>query len=128
MRRFYLITYVLIIGSPALPVHAQNNSLGYGVTACSEFVATYEPRQMMTIFAWAAGFFTGSNMATIASAARYRDVNGLDPALVITRLLDHCTRNPQDAVLHAVQQIYFSAPLSVWKDARPQVPKPAVAR
>ncbi|SRR5258708_15682491 len=50
MRRFYLITYVLIIGSPALPVHAQNNSLGYGVTACSEFVATYEPRQMMTIF------------------------------------------------------------------------------
>jgi hypothetical protein len=124
MRRFYLITCTLIIVSPALPAHAQNNSLGYGVTACSDFVATYEPRQMTTIFAWTAGFFTGSNMALIASAARYRDVSGLDPALVITRLLDHCARNPQDAVLHAVQQLYFSVPLLPW-DARTQTAKPA---
>jgi hypothetical protein len=127
MRRLYLISCVLIVGSPALPVHAQNNSLGYGVNACSEFVANYEPRKLMTIFAWAAGFFTGSNMATIASAARYRDLTGLGPDLVVTRLLDHCTRNPKDVVMHGVEQIYFSSPL-IASDGKTQASKPPVAR
>jgi hypothetical protein len=94
MRRIFLIACTLIVVSPALAVKAQNNSIGYGAAACSEFVAAYEPSQLMTVFAWTAGFFTGSNMALIASAARYRDVNGLDPASVVTRLLDHCRRNP----------------------------------
>jgi hypothetical protein len=110
---------MLFIASSSFPANAQKNSLGYGVTACSEFVATYEPRQMTAVYAWVGGFFTGANMATIGTSARYRDVNGLDPASVITRLLDHCTRNPQNAVLHAVQQIYGSAPLIASKAAKP---------
>ena len=71
----------------------------------------------MTIFSWAAGFFTGTNMASIASAARYRDLGGLGPDLVVTRLLGYCTQNPRDAVMRAVESIYFDAPLIVWKAA-----------
>jgi len=126
MRRFYLIACTLILILQALPAHAQNNSLGYGLTACSEFVAAYQPQQRMTIFAWAAGYFTGANIA-IEPSKRYRDLTGLaDPAFVVTRLLDHCTRNPRDAVLHAVQQIYLSLPLIVSDASAPGV-KPAVA-
>lgn len=111
MHRVFKTAAVLIFVSPSLPVQAQNNSLGYGVNACSEFVATYEPRQRMTIFAWAAGFFTGANMASIGSAARYRDLSGFGPDLVITRLLDHCTRNPQDPIMRGVEQLYLDAPI-----------------
>jgi hypothetical protein len=42
---------MLTAASAASSAHAQNNSLGYGVTACSEFVANYQPQQRMTIFA-----------------------------------------------------------------------------
>jgi hypothetical protein len=80
------------------------------------FVANYEPHQRMTVFAWATGFFTGSNMASIATAARYRDLSDLGPDLVVTRLLGHCTQNPRDPVMRAVEYIYFGAPLIVAKD------------
>jgi len=117
MPRFCLVTCMLILTSPTFPVHAQNNSLGYGVNTCSEFVATYEPRQQMTIFAWAAGFFTGINTASITSAARYRDLSGLTPDVVVTRLLGYCTQNPRDAVMRAAEKIYFGTPVIASKAA-----------
>jgi hypothetical protein len=110
-----------------MPVHAQSNGLGYGLIPCGEFVATYQPQQRMPIFAWAAGYFTGSNIATEPSK-RYRDLTGLaDPAFVVTRLLDHCTRNPRDVVADAVQQIYLGLPL-IGSDTRTQAVKPLIAR
>lgn len=120
MRGIFKIVGILILVSASATAQAQNNSLGYGVNACSDFVATYESRQRMAIFAWAAGFFTGANMTSIASAARYRDLNGLNPDLVVTRLIDHCTRNPLDPVLRAVEGIYFGAPLIVSKKSTTQ--------
>jgi hypothetical protein len=89
MRRFFLAAGMLVVASAAAPVHAQNNSLGYGVNACSDFVASYQPQQRMTIFAWAAGYFTGSNLAGAGAEPpkRFRDLTGLvDPSFVITRL------------------------------------------
>ncbi|MDB5616222.1 hypothetical protein [Tardiphaga sp.] len=101
----------------ALPAQAQNNALGYGLTTCSEFVTSYEPRQRMNVFAWTAGYFTGINLASVTSVARYRDLSGLPPDLVISLLLGHCTQNPRDQVARAADIIYVSLPLVVSKAA-----------
>jgi hypothetical protein len=122
MRQFHLIVCTSIL---ILPANAQSNALGYGLTSCGEFVSTYQPQQSMTIFTWASGYFTGANLAT--ESKRHRDLAGLtDPAFVVTRLLDHCTRNPRGVLLEAVQKIYLSLPL-IASDATAPNAKPALA-
>jgi hypothetical protein len=117
MHRIFKAAAVLIFISPALPVHAQYNALGFGVNDCSFLVATYEPSQLTMIFAWSTGYLTGFNQASTAFGGQTRDLNGLSPHLIVTRLLDHCTRNPQDKMLDGVRKIYLSAPIFSPPDA-----------
>lgn len=126
MRFRFAFATACVLALPLWPgaVQSQVNALGFGATRCADIVTSYEPAQRMALFSWTAGYFTGANMAMIASTGRYRDLTGLAPGEVVTRLLHYCGQHPFDIMMTAADGIYFGLPLRDWRAAESAIANP----
>lgn len=89
------------------------NLAGYGTLTCSEASALIDrPEYRVALTGWAMGFMSGANMAMMSAGKGYRDLEHIDPEIVLQSMRAFCAVNPTVPISNGVERFFATRPSS----------------
>lgn len=104
-----LAAVAMLRTQPSLAAGA--NLAGYGTLTCSEASALIDrPEYRIALTGWALGFMSGANMAMMSAGKGYRDLEHIDPDVVLQSMRAFCAVNPAVPVSNSVERFFAGRP------------------